>query len=264
MEDTQTRISEEIQRMAVKMIAVNPAGEGMCLIGGFRYRLLDDSCRRSLDIHYHWSGVLEQKQAAVITLFRKKLLPLIRERTGYEGSVNAATGPDAESPAVSTVELAVWRKDGPLGRITVPVDITRISCIDKPIVRTVDGVVYLSASDADMVESKVIAIMARLYLEDRDIMDIFLFHDKFAVDSGKRVGRKLKRLRLTRDHVALVLKKLAVDRESHIRNLGNIVKEQMDPTPAASIRKAGGAAMIFDRVLELLEWVCGFEKERFR
>jgi len=264
MSNEQVKISEAVQRLAVRTLAVNPAGEGLCLIGGFRYRLLDASCRRSLDIDYHWSGDLEKKQAEVITLFRKKLLPLLRERMGCEGRVYPATGPDAESPVVKTVELAVWQKKGSLGRITIPVDITRIPCTDKPIARTVDGVVYLSASDADMVESKIVAIMARPCLEDRDIMDVFLFQDKLVADSAERVGRKFALLHLTSDHVLPLLKRIEADRGYHVRNLEGIVNNQIDAPAAANIRKAGGAAMIFDRVMELLKTVCIFKKERSR
>ena len=256
MEGEHIRVSEAIQKLAVQVLAVNPAGEGLCLIGGFRYRLLDASCRRSLDIDYHWSGDLEKKQSEVASLFRKKLIPLIRQRTGYDGSVRNATGPDAESTAVKTVELAVWKEDGSPGRITIPVDITRIPCADKPIARTVDGVVYLSASDADMVESKIVAIMARLHLADRDIMDVFLFQDKLVADSAERVSRKFAALNLGRDHVLKVLGTLEADRICRVRNLEGIVKEQLDAPAAANIRKAGGAAMVFDRVMELLKTVC--------
>ena len=264
MENEQVKASEVIQRLAVKVLAIHPAGEGLYLIGGFRYRLLDASCRRSLDIDYHWPGGLEKKQAEVITLFRKKLLPLIRNRMGYEGSVYPATGPDAESSAVKTVELAVWQKEGAIGRITIPVDITRIPCKDKPVARTVDGVVYLSASDADMVESKIIAIMARRHLEDRDIMDVFLFQDKLVMDSARRLARKFAQLHMTHDHVLPVLRKLMADRDYHVRNLEGILRTQVDPPAAANIRKAGGAVIMFDRVMEVLKAVCIFKKEHAR
>jgi hypothetical protein len=235
MEHERERASEAIQKQAVKVLATNPVGEGLCLIGGFRYRLLDASCRRSL-----------------VRLFRKKLLPLLRERMGFDGSVSPATGPDADSPAVKTVELAVWQQHGSLGRITIPVDITRIPCEDKPIARTVDGVVYLSASDADMIESKIVALFARRYLEERDIVDVFLFQGKLAADAGGRVNRKLGTLRLARAGVSEALRKIATDRDYHVRNIEGIVRDQIDPPAAANLHAAGGAATIFDQVLELL------------
>ena len=251
MEDERIEVAEAVQKLAVALLATNPAGEGLCLIGGFRYRLLDASSRRSLDIDYHWDGDLAAKQAEVVTLFRKKLLPLIRHRLGYDGKVCPATGPDADSPAVRTVELAVWQPDKP-GRITIPVDITRIPCADKPIARTVDGVVYLSASDADMVESKIVAMFARQYLQERDIVDVFLFQDKVVADVARRVSKKFSQLHLTRVHVSRALTKIAADRKFHVRNIEGLVKDQVDPQAATTLRRAGGAAMIFDEVMELL------------
>ncbi len=41
---------ERIQRVIVRMIATSPAGVNLLLIGGFRYRLLDQSQRFSVDI----------------------------------------------------------------------------------------------------------------------------------------------------------------------------------------------------------------------
>jgi hypothetical protein len=253
MKANEPDVTEAIQRMAVELVAKSPAGEGMCLIGGFRYRLLDASCRRSVDLDYHWPGDLEKKQAELVALFRKKLLPLIRERLGCDGSVSAATGPEADSAFVKTVEVAAWQTGGPLGRVTVPLDITRIVCLDPPVVRTVDGVVYLSASDADMVESKVVALFARAHLAERDLVDVFLFQGKLVADSARRVREKLRKAAVTDDAMSRALGKMAADRAVHVRNINGIVSGQLEPSAAAHIRKAGGAGMIFDHVMDLLE-----------
>jgi hypothetical protein len=252
MRSEAVKMSEEVQKLVVRVLATNPAGEGLCLIGGFRYRLLDSSCRRSLDIDYHWAGDLESKQSEIITLFRKKLLPLIRTRLDFSGSVSPATGPDADSPAVKTVELAVWQERGLLGRITIPVDITRIPCEDKPVARTVDGVVYLSVSDADMTESKLTSIIARAKLEERDIVDMFLFQDKLPVDTAMRISRKLSRLHLAQSEVEATLRKIRENRGYHARNIEGIIRDQVDPVAAANLKAAGGAGAIFDRVMELM------------
>ena len=110
------------------------------------------------------------------------------------------------------------------------------------IVRTVEGVVYLSASDADMIESKILALFARRYLEERDIVDVFLFQDRLAADAGGRVSRKLGQLHLTRACVSETLRQIAADRDYHVRNLEGIVKDQIDPPAAANLRAAGGTA----------------------
>ena len=253
MKQKHEEIAEAIQKMAVKLLATSPTGEGMCLIGGFRYRFLDQSCRVSLDLDYHWPGDLEKKQSQVLSLFSKKLLPLVKERLGFDGNVSAATGPDAESSFVKTVDVAVWSADSVPGRITIPVDITRIMCIDKPVVRTVDGVVYLSASDTDMVESKVVAVFARLKVEERDIVDVFLFKDKIAADSAERLRRKFAELPLADSAIEATIKSINGNRSLHVRNIDGIVADQIDSSAAANIRKAGGGDMIFRQVMDLLK-----------
>jgi len=50
-------VADRIQRIIARLIAENPAGRGLCLIGGYRFRLLDHSPRRSVDIDYHWRAL---------------------------------------------------------------------------------------------------------------------------------------------------------------------------------------------------------------
>ena len=159
---------EEIQKMAAKIVATNPAGNRLLLIGGFRYRLLDTSARTSTDLDYHWQGRLEEKQQELIVLFKTKLLPEVNREYGYEGTVRPATGPDSESDIIKIIELAFYKRDVPGSSIEIPVDITRIECLDAPIVKTCDGVVFLTVSEADMVESKIIAVLNRIHVETRD------------------------------------------------------------------------------------------------
>ena len=95
-------VVEAIQKLIVSVIATHPAGHRLCLIGGFRYRLLSQSCRMSVDIDYHWDGNLAAKQAEVATLLTARALPEIQRRFGYDGQVRTTTGPDANSPSVKT------------------------------------------------------------------------------------------------------------------------------------------------------------------
>src|SRR5450830_1288091 len=120
------QIIEEIQKMAAKIVATNPAGNRLLLIGGFRYRLLDASARTSTELDYHWQGELEEKQQELIVLFKTKLLPEVNRAFGYEGTVRPVAGPDFESDNVKVVELAFYKTDVPESRIEIPVDITRI------------------------------------------------------------------------------------------------------------------------------------------
>ena len=85
---------------------------------------------------------------------------------------------------MATVELAFWKLGSSLGRIEIPIDVTRIECVDPPVARTADGIVYRTASDADMVESKVISILMRTFLEHRDLLDLHLFASHLPADAA--------------------------------------------------------------------------------
>jgi len=252
MNEDQIRAIENIQRMVVRLLATSPAGHGLCLIGGFRYRFLDQSSRQSRDIDYHWDGDLVAKQAELISLFKRRLLTEVKRRLGYDGDVRAATGPDADSPAIRIVELAFWPASGPGGRIEVPVDITRIVCRDPFTVRTGDGVVYPTPSDADLIESKVIALFNRRYIQHRDFVDLFLFSSHLRPDSDARLRDKFAALAVDRETIRRQLRDFTTHSAYHIRSIAAVITDQLDPSAAANIQAAGGAALVFETVRQLL------------
>src|SRR6266498_5391735 len=83
--------ADRLQRVIARMIATSPAGVNLLLIGGFRYRLLDNSQRFSVDIDYHWGGDLEAKQQELLAFCRRVILGQVRRELGYEGSVSVRT-----------------------------------------------------------------------------------------------------------------------------------------------------------------------------
>jgi predicted nucleotidyltransferase component of viral defense system len=260
MNEARVQTVEGIQKLVAGIIATNPAGHRLCLIGGFRYRLLSRSCRMSLDIDYHWDGDMDGKQRELVDLLRMKLLPEVRRRFGYEGTVGQGNGPDADSPFVRTVLAALYRTGESPDRIELPVEITCIPCLDSPVVRTVSGTVYLTTSDADMIESKVIALINRLYLEARDILDLFLFQDNFAADSAGRLRTKFAMLQISPAAVVERSARLLKNRVVYTRAIDAIIDDQVDAAVAANLRASGGGAMIFDAVVNLLVDKLGIPK----
>lgn len=253
MKERSVAIVENIQTLIVRLIATHPAGLHLCLIGGFRYRLLSRSCRTSVDIDYHWDGDLEKKQEEILELLAKRLLPEVRKRDGLDGHVHKATGPDADSPFVKTVEVALYRTGEDPVRIEVPVEITSIPCADPPVVRTVAGTVYLTASDMDMAEGKVLALFCRTLVQERDIVDLFLFQDQFAGSAEQRLVVKFAKLGILPEAVSERFQALVRNRASHVRAIDAIIVDQIDPAEAANLAAAGGGAMIFDAVIALLK-----------
>lgn len=253
MKAEQQTVPDSIQRAIAKLVATSSVGYNLLLIGGFRYRFLDRSARTSRDIDYHWSGNLEEKQQELVTLFRKRLLPNIRRQFGYEGRADFATGPDAESPAVRTVTLSFWKSDVEFSRLEIPVEITRVECADPTEVRTVDGIIYPTLSDADLIESKIIAVIGRRIIAHRDLVDIFLFAAKLTLDSPARLKRKLEVLTVASEDVRKRGHDLQTHTAYHTRAIQAVVDSQLDREAAENINAAGGAKIILDKVLGIIK-----------
>ena len=243
---------ERIQLIAARILATHPAGCGLCLVGGFRYRLLNKSARASNDIDYHWEGDLQGKQMELVDVFRNKLLPEVQRQLGYDGDVRPAVGPEAESPVARTVELAFHRVAEPGSRIEIPVDILDVARLDAPMVRTVEGTVFLTVSDADMIESKILACLARSFFQVRDVLDVFLFQDALRPDSAARLSQKLSKLAMPPAEAVERLDRLVNRRTVHVRGIERLLDEQVNPAVAVNLRAAGGAAMIWDSGMRLL------------
>jgi len=252
MATAEQRQIEPIQQAVARLLATSAPGHDLWLIGGFRYRFLDQSARISQDIDYHWDGDLAQKQAELVTLFQKRLLPDIKRRFALDGDVRPAIGPDADSPSARIVELAFWRPGVAYSRMEVPVEITRIVCLDPSIARTANGVVYRTASDADLAESKVIALMNRRVVEHRDLCDLFLFSNHFIPAAADRLQRKFAILQIRHEVISARLADLRGNKAYHTKALGEVIAGQLDEAAAANINAAGGAAIVLDAVLSLL------------
>lgn len=254
-------IAEAIQRMAVRVVATNSAGRNLWLVGGFRFRLVDQSARRSLDLDYNCFDDLESRQKDLVALFRKKLLLEVRARFGFEGTAQPAAGPDSDSAFVKTVDLAFWKTGVSFSRIEIPVDLTRIPCLDPPQARTLDGSVCLVASDADMIESKVLALFGRALLAPRDLVDLFLFSDKFVADSPARLKRKLDQVGLGSDLIHNGYRRIVSNRASIERGIAQVLETQVDPATVDNLRAAGGAEMLFSETICLVRRQLGIEEE---
>lgn len=253
MQAERNQDTEAIQRMIARIVANNPAGRNLALIGGFRYRFLDGSVRTSDDVDYHWNGNLGEKQAELISLFERVLLPQARRQLGYEGNAAAKSGPEAESPVVRVVNLAFWKKDVPNSRIEIPVEVTRICCSDPVAVRTAEGTLYATPSDADMIESKVIAVLNRVFLRHRDIVDVFLFHTHLHSDSPARLAAKLRDLGADQAGVDKRVRELHEHGDYHARAVQAVIDAQLDPGAAAQLNDAGGGSMVLATALRTLD-----------
>ncbi len=251
---------EAIQRVVARHVATHPVGRNLALIGGFRYRFLDDSVRTSDDIDYHWIGDLEEKQRGLVDSFRRVLLSEISRLLGYFGKADARIGPDADSPAVRVIDLSFWKDNAPYSRIEIPVEVTRIACADPVEVRTAGGTIYATASEGDMIESKVIAIFGRTSLRHRDIVDVFLFPDRFRPDSAERLKSKLRALKMNDNDIGQKMRDLQEHSDYHAKAIQEVIDTQLDSEAAAQLNDSGGGRMVLNTVTSILKRYISLEK----
>jgi hypothetical protein len=245
--DKETTKIERLQQLIAQTIA-RESGERLLLVGGFRYRLLNKSIRQSMDIDYHYLENLEKTKNALMTLFQRRLFPEVKREFGMEGS--ARERPDPENPErMHTIELSFYNSEE---RIEIPIDLITIACLDKPEVRVTGGTVYLTSSDADMAESKILSLMLRIYFQDRDLLDLFLFKDFLLSNSANRIREKMKMLNVNPDEITNLIDSLRKNRSVHIKNLGKIIEERVDENVRDKIKMNDGIVSVFNSVLEII------------
>jgi hypothetical protein len=196
-------------------------------------------------------------QKKLINSFERGLLLEVSRLLGYSGSVSARTGPDVDSPDVRVINLSFWKENVPYSRIEIPVDITRIACADAITVRTVDGTIYQTVSQADMVESKVIAVFNRRTLEYRDILDVFLFQSQFVSNSGQRLKQKLEQLGIHKNVIENKISDLKTNPAYHARAIQEVIDSQLDSHAAKQLHHAGGGSLVLDHFMSTLKSLLG-------
>jgi hypothetical protein len=245
--------AEAMQKATATLVARSAAGVGLSLIGGYRYRLLDSSPRVSSDIDYHCPGDLDAMRSRLVALFARELVPAVRRKFGYDGDARALDHPGMEAGDTRVVELAFYRPDGSGTRIVIPVEITRVVCMDGPVSRTTNGTVFLTTSDQDTIENKVVALLSRTFIQARDLVDVFLFSDRLGVDSPARVKEKLRRVSQSQASVCARLDDFRNSADYHAKNISAVMNEQLEPAARENIERGGGARNVLKRVADILE-----------
>ena len=96
------------------------------------------------------------------------------------------------------------------------------------------------------------------------MVDIFLFANWATADTVARMHGNLARLKLAPDAIAERLGELHAHRARHVKAIEQIVATQLDQSAAAAIRRAGGAAAVFDAALAVLDRCGQNDKKRGR
>lgn len=157
------------------------------------------------------------------------------------------------APNARFVDLRFWKGNT---HIEIPLEVTQIVCLDPSIIRTASGTVHPTPSDADLIESKVIAVLNRIFLQHRDLVDIFLYGDKLRSDSPARLKQKMARMQLRPETVARRLKDLHENRDYHAAAIQKVIDEQMDSAVVQQMNAGGGGRAVLDSALNPIMRVC--------
>lgn len=234
-------------------MASHAVGRNLLLIGGFRYRLLEKSPRTSVDIAYHWNGDLDAKMQEIVTFGERTVLPKVRQNLRFDGAFRAVSGPDNESPNARVVNMVFWKPDLKNSQIVIPLEITHIVCSDPVMIKTLDGVIYPTVSNADSIESKIIAVFNRVFLQHRDLLDIFLYSNQIIEEAPKRIAHKLHVLSVGTERIAKRLADLRLHREYHGRAVQDVINSQLEAAVAEQINNSGGGLFVLDTALQVIE-----------
>jgi len=100
--------------------------------------------------------------------------------------------------------------------------------------------------------------MTRVYLQDRDLLDLYLFRDFLLPESAKRLQQKMEMLHIHPDELSNLIGSLQKKRSVHLKNLDKIIDERVDKNMQSVIRMTGeGVVSIFNSVLEILNSLNG-------
>jgi hypothetical protein len=95
-----------------------------------------------------------------------------------------------------------------------------------------------------------------VFLQHRDLVDVFLYADKVRPDSPARLKRKLGKLRLPARSVAARLKDLQEHFAYHAAAIQKVIDEQVEAPVAHQMKVGGGGKAVLDSALTLLQRVC--------
>jgi hypothetical protein len=243
---------EKAERIIVRMLATNPAGHNLYLIGSFRYRFLDGSIRFSSGVDFYWEDDLTEKQAELLSFFQRQIVPEVSHRLGYQGRLLQIDVRDEGLSPTRVIALMLSDSKGLQADIVIPITLTRVVCLDSPAIRTMEGVVYPTISDADMIETTVLSLFHRKTIDEQDLFDLFFFERMLVPHCAQRIVEKMVRTSLPASLVKERYLSIVAARETHLSAIQEIIDAQLDPLTLVPVKDIN-APMVFERVCDILQ-----------
>jgi hypothetical protein len=99
-------------------------------------------------------------------------------------------------------------------------------------------------------------VLNRLFLQHRDLVDVFLYADKLQADSPTRLHQKLVQMQIPAETIMRRLKDLQDNQQYHATTIQKVIDEQMETTVGHQMNAGGGGKTVLDSVLSVLTRIC--------
>ena len=122
--------------------------------------------------------------------------------------------------------MAFYLVAEPGSRIEISIEITNVARLDARWFALSQAPLFLTVSDADMIESKILAFLNAPFCRVRDVLDIFLFQDALQSDASSPLSQKLK-ISLCRLWVRSPARSVETNRAIQLREMKQLLGEQV-------------------------------------
>ncbi len=241
---------QNIQKIFISSFAVSTVSVGMYLIGGLKFYLLNNSPRLSNDIDFHYEKDLAIKKNELKAFILNSFLPMMKRDHNITGHI-LPNHPEEESINLKVIHIFLTQEDKT--SFDLPIEITKIICFDKKNIETFNGKIIGVVSNADLIESKVIAFFSRYYFQARDLVDIWLFKNMFLKDSGKRIFKKLNLLSIDNKTIKNKITDLKNNKTYHTKQIKEVFLTQTSEQINSQIENAGGFNVVLDQIINILD-----------
>lgn len=219
--DLKTILIDEIQAFFLEEFYKNPSSNGTVLVGGGRFRHINNSLRFSVDLDFFQDKGFNEKN--IQGFISGKFIKLLEQRFGVSARI-IETPPWQKTHNIETIRLLVYDKDNDFYQIEIDFDFIMrkpYSGYEKELFR---NVVILTSTNEESLEEKLISVFEREPIKIRDLFDFWYYRDLVKKFDKDRIQKKLKERGVSKDSIEKRLKDFTLHRDYYIREIKNIIK----------------------------------------
>lgn len=218
--DFKTILTDELQAFFLEEFYKNPASNGVVLLGGGRFRHINNSIRFSIDLDFFKTKYFEFNK--VLNFISGRFVKLVDEKFNVSARI-IDIPPWQKSHAVETVRLLVYDMDKDFHQIELDFDFIMrepLAGFEKNLLK---NVVVITCNPAESLEEKLISIYERDNLKIRDIFDLWYYRNLAKDLNRNNIQKKLAERNISSESIINRLKDFDKHREYYLKEIRNII-----------------------------------------